>query len=212
MQKLIKSWWLLALCGILDALYSAMNFFMQRPDGSLALRTFVHSRGTVVHMGMLALAAGACTIAAAIWSSRKGKSWLLVMNGVACSVLGLILAFWTGPLAFRTVALLIVVMAMSVGIYELAAARRLRRYLDEWLFGAAGMVSVGFALAFLGFVLRWIKLEPSSPAQTLHWLGSYFGFSAICMLGLALRLHRLRRSQSGQWEDLPALGNPRHAH
>jgi uncharacterized membrane protein HdeD (DUF308 family) len=213
MQTLLKSWWLLALCGILDGLYSAMNFFMQRPDGSLALRTFVHSRGTVVHMGMLALAAGACTIAAGIWSSRKGKSWLLVLNGFACSALGLILAFWTGPLAFRTVALLIVVMAMSIGIYELAAAQSLARYLaDEWLLGAAGVVSVGFAVAFLAFILRWIKLEPGSPAQSLHWLGSYFGFSAICMLGLALRLHRPRHSQPGQWDDLPPLGNPTHAH
>jgi uncharacterized membrane protein HdeD (DUF308 family) len=212
-QTLIKNWWLLALCGVLDAIISVMNFFMQRPDGSPTLRTFVHSRGTVVHMGMLVLAAGACTIAAGIWSSRKGKSWLLVLNGLACSALGLIFTFWTGPLAFRTVALLIVVMAMSIGIYELATARTLRRHLaDEWLLGAAGVASVGFALAFFAFVFRWIKLEPGSPAQTLHWLGSYFGFSAICMLGLALRLHRLGLSQSGQWEDLPALGNPKHAH
>jgi uncharacterized membrane protein HdeD (DUF308 family) len=191
-QMLIKNWWLLALCGVLDAIYSVMNFFMQRPDGSLTLRTFVQ-RGTVVHMGMLALAAGACTIAAGIWSSRKGKSWLLVLNGLACSTLGLLFAFWTGRLAFRTVALLIVVMAMSIGIYELAAARTLRRHrADEWLLGAAGVVSVGFALAFFAFVCRSIKLEPGSPAQTLLWLGSYFGFSAICMLGLALRLHNLR--------------------
>jgi uncharacterized membrane protein HdeD (DUF308 family) len=189
-----------------------MNFFMQRPDGSPTLRTFVHSRSTLVQMGVLALAAGACTIAAGIWSSGKGKSWLLVLNGLACSALGLIFTFWTGPLAFRTVALLIVVMALSIGIYELAAARELRRHLaDEWLLGAAGVASVGFALAFFAFVFRWIKLEPGSPAQTLHWLGSYFGFSAVCMLGLALRLHSLSPSLSGQREDLPPLGKPKHA-
>jgi len=192
-QTLIKNWWLLALCGVFDALYSGMNFFMQGPDGSLALRTFVRHRDTVVDMGMLALAAGACTIAAGIWSSGKGKAWLLVLNGLACSALGLIFTFWTGPLAFRTVALLIAVMAMSIGIYELATARTLRRHLaDEWILGAAGVVSVGFAVAFLAFVIHWIKLEPGSPAQTLHWLGSYFGFSAICMAGLALRLNNLR--------------------
>ncbi|MGA2186031.1 MAG: hypothetical protein ABSH47_23695 [Bryobacteraceae bacterium] len=192
-QTLIKNWWLLALCGVLDAMYSGMNFFMQRPDGSLALRTLIHYRGTVVHMGMLALAAGACTIAAGIVSSGKGKSWLLVLNGLACSALGLIFTFWTGPLAFRTVALLIVVMATSIGIYGLATVRTLRRHVvDEWLLGAAGVTSVGFALVFLAFVLRWIKLEPRSPDQTLLWLGSYFGFSAICMLGLSLRLNSLR--------------------
>ncbi len=192
-QTMVKNWWLLALCGVLDAIISFMYLLTQRPDGSPTLRTFVDNRGTVVHMGMLALVAGACTIAAGIWSSRKGKSWLLVLNGFACSVLGLIFTFWTGPLAFRTVALLIVVMAISIGIYELATARTLRRHLaDEWLLGAAGLASVGFGLAFLAFVFRWIKLEPGSPAQTLHWLGSYFGFSAICKLGLGLRLNSLR--------------------
>ncbi len=184
-QTLIKTWWLLALCGVFDAAYSAMNFFMQRPDGSLALRTFVQYRGTVVQMGMLALAAGVCTIVAGIWSSRRGKSWFLVLNGLACSTLGLIFTFWRGPLAFRTIALLIVVMALSIGIYELASPQ-------TWLLAAAGVVSIGFALVFLAFVFRWIKLEPASPDQTLHWLGSYFAFSAVCMLGLALRLHGLR--------------------
>lgn len=191
-QTTIKTWWLLAVCGVFDALYSAMNFFVQRPDGSLTLRTFVDNRGTLVNMGMLALGAGACMIAAGIWTARSPGSWLLVLNGLACSALGSILAFWTGPLAFRTVALLIVLMAMSIGIYELATARMLRHHLaDEWLLGVGGAASVGFALAFLAFVFRWIKLEPASPAQTLHWMGSYFGFSAVCMLGLALRRRSL---------------------
>ena len=56
--------------------------------------------------------------------------------------------------------------------------------------GLAGAVSVGFALGFLAFVFRWIKLEPTSPS--LLWIGSYFAFSAICMLALGLRLHSLR--------------------
>lgn len=209
-QKLIKNWWLLALCGVLDAMISVLYFIGQHTNGPL---TFHSWHGTVIFLGRLTLAAGACAIAAGIWSSRKGKSWLLVLNGVACSALGAIFTFWTGPLAFRTVALLIVVMAMSIGVYEVAIARALRRHLmGEWLAGAAGVASIGFALAFLAFVFRWIKLNPASPGQTLLWLGSYFGFSAICMLGLALHVHRLARSQSGQWEDFPPLGNPKHAH
>ncbi|HWZ50430.1 MAG TPA: DUF308 domain-containing protein [Granulicella sp.] len=190
-QTLIKSWWLLALCGILDAIFAVMIFLMASPDGSLILHTFMHSRSTIALLGMLALAAGACTIAASIWSSRKGDSWLLVLNGLACSAFGLLVTLGaTRPIAFRTIALLIVVMAVSIGIYELATARALWWHLaDEWLFGAAGVVSIGFAVAFLAFVLRSIKLDPGSPAQTFYWLGSYFGFSAVCMLALALRLN-----------------------
>lgn len=186
-QTLFKSWRLLALCGVLDALYSALSFFAQNTDGSLVLRTLAH-RDTVVQMGMLALAAGACTIAAGMTRSGNGKSWLLVLNGLACSALGLIFTFWTGRLAFRTVALLIIVMALSVGIYELATARALRRHLaNRWLLTAVGVASIGFAAAFLALAFRWIRLEPGSPAQSLFWLGSFFSCSAIGMLGLALR-------------------------
>jgi uncharacterized membrane protein HdeD (DUF308 family) len=193
-QPLIKSWWLLALCGVLDAIFSVMIFFMQSPGRSRILHTFVQSRSTGAQLGVLALAAGACTIAAGIWSARKGASWLLVLNGLACSALGLSVALGaTRPIAFRTIALAVVAMAASSGVYELATAWTLRRHLtDEWLLGAAGVVSVGFAVAFLAFALRWIKLEPSPSAQTFDWLGSYFAFSAICMLGLALRRNGLR--------------------
>jgi uncharacterized membrane protein HdeD (DUF308 family) len=158
-QTLIKNWWLLALCGVIDAIYSVTNLLMPGPDGSLTLRTFAE-RGTILQLGVLALAAGACTIAAAIWSSKKGKPWLLVLNGLALSALGLICLFWTGRLAFRTVALLFVVMALSIGILELATALTLRRHVaNEWFLGLAGAASVGFALAFLALAFRWIKPE-----------------------------------------------------
>ena len=119
-QKLIKNWWLLALCGVLAATISVIYLIRQDTDGPL---TFHAWHRTIVFLGKLTLATGIFTIVAGIWSFGKGKSRLLVLNGLACSALGAIFAFWTGPLAFRTVALLIVVMAMSIGIYELAIAR-----------------------------------------------------------------------------------------
>lgn len=191
-QTLIKNWWLLALCGVMNAIYSVVNLFMQDPDGSLTLRKYA-LKSTVVFLGKLALAAGACTVAAAIWRSVNGKSWLLVLNGLALGALGLILNGIFGfKISFRTIALLLVVIAMSIGIFELGIARALRRQrhvADGWFLGLAGAVSIGFALAFFAFAFRWIKLEPRPYADFL-WFGSYFGFSAICMLGLALRLHK----------------------
>jgi uncharacterized membrane protein HdeD (DUF308 family) len=212
-QTLTKSRWLLALCGILDAIISVLYFIMYDagPDGPLTLRGW---NGTVVFLSRLALAAGVCTIAAGIWRCAKGKSWLLVLNGLVLSAYGLIPLLWRGPLSFDLFALLIVVMATTIGILALAIARTLRRSVaDEWFFGLAGAGSLGFALVFLASVNRWIQLErrPFHPSVFL-WLCLYFGFSAICMLGLALRLHRLGPSQSGHQEDLPPLGNPRHAH
>jgi|SRR5579863_4081955 len=211
-QTLIKNWWLLTLCGVLDAIISVIYFIMQNAHGPL---TFGAWSGTIVLMGKLSLAAGACTIAAGIWRSAKGTCWLLVLNGLALSAFGLIcykLAQYR--ISFRTVALLVVVMAMSIGLLELATARTLRRrrhVADEWFLGLAGAASVGFALAFFALGFGWIKIEPRSHSDLL-WIGSYFGFSAICMLGLALRLHSPGFSQPGPLEAIPALGNPKHAH
>jgi uncharacterized membrane protein HdeD (DUF308 family) len=192
MQKLGKSRWLLALCGVLDAAISLIYLIGGNPNGPLTFRAW-HS--TVVFLGQLTLAAGLCTIAAGLWNFRNRESWLLVLNGLACSALGAVLAFWTGPLGFSTIALLIAVMATTIGIYQLAAVRILRRLAGRWLIGAAGVASVGFAVAFLAFVFGWLKLEPAAPAQSLHWLGSYFGFSAACMLMLTLRRHKRDLSQ-----------------
>jgi len=192
MQTLIKRWWLLALCGVLNAIFSAMMFLILSPEGPPMLRIFRQVRSTAAQLGMLALAAGICTIVTGIWSLRKGSSWLLVLNGLAYGVFGLLVRA-NGPVTFRMVALLVVVMALSIGMYELATARTLRGHLaGEWLLGVAGPVSLGFAVVFLAFVLRWLKLDPGPSAQTFNWLGSYFGFSAICLLGLAALQFRPR--------------------
>ena len=192
MQTLIKRWWLLALCGVLNAIFSALMFLILSPEGPPMLRIFRQVRSTAAQLGMLALAAGICTIVTGIWSLRKGSSWLLVLNGLAYGVFGLLVRA-NGPVTFRMVALLVVVMALSIGMYELATARTLRGHLaGEWLLGVAGPVSLGFAVVFLAFVLRWLKLDPGPSAQTFNWLGSYFGFSAICLLGLAALQFRPR--------------------
>jgi uncharacterized membrane protein HdeD (DUF308 family) len=184
-QTLTKNWWLLVLCGVLDAIISVIHLIMYdvSPD-------IYKWNGMVVFVNRLALAAGACTIAAGIWRSAKGISWLLVLNGLALSAYGWMPLFWHGPLSFGFFALLVVVMAMTFGILALAIARTLRRRVaDEWLSGLAGATSIGFALAFLALANDWIHLERRlvHPSAFL-WLCLYFGFSATCLLVLALRL------------------------
>jgi len=214
-QTPIRNWWLLAGCGVLDATLALMSFLMfTRGPGWIPDVPYIGPMEPSMLMCRLAVAAGACTIAAGIWSSGQGRSWLLVLNGLALGAYGLTPMLWTGPLSFRFFALpLFIAMALSIGIFALATARTLRRQVaDKWFFGLAGAASVGFALAFLALGLRWIKLESSLHSASFLWLASYFGFSAICMIGLALRLHTPDVSQSGPWEALPTLGNPKHAH
>jgi hypothetical protein len=210
-QTLIKNWWLLALCGVLDALYAVVNLFTQDPDGSPTLRKYL-SKGTALLLCKFAVAAGVSTIAAGVWRSTTGKSWLLALHGLALSVfgaLGLICVFWAIRMSFRPFALLLVVMAMSIGTFALTTARTLLSDVpDKWFVSLAGAASVGFALAFLA--LSWI--EHVQPESFQVWMSSYFCFSAFCMLGLALRLHSLGHSESGPRENLPRLGNPEHVH
>lgn len=211
-QTLIKNWWLLALCGVFYAMVSVVYLIMQQQDGPL---TFHAWNAAIVFLGRLTLGAGACSIVSGIWRSARGKSWLLVLNGLALCALGLIYSYLVRfRISFLTIALLIILMAINMGILELVIARTLRRQrhvADGWFLGIAGAASVGFALVFLALGFRWIKIEPGSHSDLL-WLGYYFGFSAFCMLGLALRLHNQDVSQSGgPMEVLPSLGNPRHA-
>jgi hypothetical protein len=206
-QTLTKNWWLLVLCGVLEAIMSVVYFIIYNttPD------TY-RGNGVEVFVNRLTLAAGACTIAAGIWRSAKGISWLLVLNGLALSAYGWMALFWRGPLSFRFFALLVVVMATSFGMLALAIARTLRRRVaDNWFFGLAGTASIGVALAFLALASHWIQLERRlfHPSVFL-WFCFYFGFSAICMLGLALRLH-VSPSQPAPWEALPPIGNPNPA-
>jgi len=195
-QTLTKNWRFLALCGVFHAMMSVLYFVLYHngPDGPL---TFQGWNGAIAFLNRLAIAAGACTIAAGVWRSAKGKSWLLVLNGLALSAYGLIPVIWrSAPLSFDIFALLVVVMAVAIGILALAVARTLREHLaDEWFFAVAGVGSVGFALAFLALVNRWIPLgRRAFHPSVFLWLCVYFGFSAVCVLGLSLRLHSLRET------------------
>jgi uncharacterized membrane protein HdeD (DUF308 family) len=185
MRNLFASRWLLAAAAALEVLVSLAYL-------NLAGRSF-HIATVVLFIGIPTLFAGVCVIAAAALRLASGRSWLLMLNGLACLALGTVFTFEMGrAVAFRSIALLVVIMAGSSAVYAALAARVARhRALGEWLAAAAAILSVGFTAAFLGFAMRWIPLKPVGPSQTLHWLGSYFGFSALCVLALALRIRSI---------------------
>jgi uncharacterized membrane protein HdeD (DUF308 family) len=210
-RALAKTWWLLALCGILDAMNAAMNLVMLNPVGSLSSRRFAMP-DAVWYMGMLALAAGACATAAGLWSFGRDNSWLLSLHGLALGAFGLIgvTPLVRGPLSFRPVSLLFVVMAVSIGAFALGAARTMRSGASRWFLSVAGAVSVGFAFSFFAVGFDLVKLEPQGAFWI--WMSSFFSFCAIFMLWLALRLRSQSLSQSGQSEVAPRLRSPKHAH
>jgi hypothetical protein len=185
---------------------------MLNPDGSLTLRKFGLPDG-VWDMGMLALAAGVCAIAAGLWSSGNANSWLLALHGTALGAFGLIgvSPLVTGPLSFRPVSLLFVVMAVSIGVFAFATARTLRIGTPQrWHLKVAGAISIGFAFSIFAIGSNFVRL--GSPHLFWIWMSSYFGFCAIVMLGLAFHLHNQALSQSGQLDALLPRRTPRRAH
>jgi hypothetical protein len=103
----------------------------------------------------------------------------------------------------KVVSLLFVVMAVGAGAFALGTARTLRRGAPERWF-------IGFAFSFVAVGFAWVRRVP--PYFFWIWMSSYFGFCAIFMLWLALRVHSQDLSRSGQREALPPLRRPRHAH
>ena len=208
-RALHNAWWLLALCGVLDAMHATINLLMMNP--SLILRRFA-SVTEVWNMGILALTAGACAIAAGLWSVGKDHSWLLSLHGLALGAFGLIAVFplVKGPLSFRPVSLLFTVMAGSMGAFALETARTQRRgSRGRWFLIAAGAASISFAFSFIG-VGFFFRLEP--PQIFFIWMSSYFVFCAVFMLWLAFRLRSWAIGQPDQMEPLSPLPSPRHAH
>ncbi|MBI1897589.1 MAG: hypothetical protein HYS04_13850 [Acidobacteria bacterium] len=197
-RTLVKNWWLLALCGVLDAAISAIYLVMHGTNGPVLSRSW---SGTVVLVGKVAVAAGVCTVVAAVWRSRNGTSWGLALNGLALAALGLIQYGLTRfPISILAFSVLIIVMAVSIGVVELSIARDFRRQhhvADAWFFRLVGIASVSLVLPSLAVGLRWVPLERGSHLDLL-WLASYFGLAAVGMIALSVRLHGQNPFPSGR--------------
>jgi hypothetical protein len=211
-RALTKVWWLLALCGILDAMLAAVHLLMLNPSGSLSWRGFALP-GTVWDVGVLALAAGACAMAAGLCSSGRDHCGLLSLHGLALSAFGLIpvSGLVRGPLSFRPVSLIFVAMALSIGAFAWRTARTLGSGAPErWRLGVAGAASIGFAMSFLAVGFKWVRL--GSPYSYWVWMSSYFAFCAVFMLWLGLKVYGQYHSESAQGDALRPLPSPGHAH
>lgn len=175
------------MCGTLDAMCAAMNLLMLNPDRSPGLRRFA-SPEMVWDMSMLALLAGACAITAGLWNSGRSKSWLLSLHGAALGAFGLIglSPLVRGPLSFRPISLLFVLMAVSIGAFALTIAKMLRSgAADRWFLTLSGAASICFAFSFIAVGFGGVRLP--SPYSYWIWMSAYFGLCALFMLYLAMR-------------------------
>lgn len=186
-RMLIKNWWLLFLRGIL-AIAFAIFIFAFLPFVPAPLLRQLAFAGLSAIFALFAFATGVLTIVAAVRGAGQGGSaWLVLADGIAITAGGLIIMFSPG-LTLLLLVQLIGLIALAVGMVELLAGIHLRRHLtDEWLLITGGVTSIAFAACLL--------LTHVGTVQAALTLIAIYAFAnGLALMGLALRLRRLRNS------------------
>lgn len=183
-RVLIHNWWVLALRGVFALLFAIYVFSVQSVRLISLLRAVVLT-SVVELFGLFACVGGILTIFAAIRGFNKDQEWwLLLLDGAGAFAAGAAVVLLPSVTTI-TLVKLIGVWAVFVGACELLIAHRLRRHVpDEWFLALAAAGSILFGL------YMFLILAPEVHSVFL-WLGGYALFSAITMLGLALRLRKL---------------------
>jgi len=178
---LMRSWWILALRGLVALLCGAL---------ALALPG-VTTLTLVVLFAAYALVAGGASVAGALRNRRHAKDWwLLLVLGVVSLGAG-VLALLQPAVALLALVIVMGANALVTGVLDLALAVRMRRQLHgaEWVLALGGIA----ALLFGAIVL----VMPDAGVFALVGLfGLYAMVSGLLYLALAYRVFMRQRRTS----------------
>jgi uncharacterized membrane protein HdeD (DUF308 family) len=166
------NWWAIALRAVAAILLGILSIVM--PGVTLG--------AIVILFGAYAVVGGVFSIVAAIRGLRRNERWgAMLAEGVFGVIAGLIVLFWPGIGAF-TLTLLVAFWAFATGVFEIAAAVKLRKIIEgEWLLMLAGVLAIVFGVLIL--------MRPAMGALVLvWWLGAYLIVSGAVALALAFRV------------------------
>jgi uncharacterized membrane protein HdeD (DUF308 family) len=190
--ELVTAWRPLALRGALAIAFGAAMLALP----GLALATLV------LLFGGYALAEGLFNAAGAFRASRAGERWLPLLLESLVSIAVGALAIFHPRLTLLTAVYLIAFWSVTTGVFEIAAAVRLRKVIEgEWLLALAGVASIAFGALLL--------VAPGVGALTIAlWVGAYATLFGATLVGVALRLrpHAGRAHASGRRPMRPLPG------
>jgi uncharacterized membrane protein HdeD (DUF308 family) len=175
LDQLVRHWWALALRGVLAILFGLIAFAW--PGITLIV--------LVLLFGAYAFIDGLFALFAAAGAAERHERWgSLLFEGVAGIAAGIVALVWPGMTALVLIYLM-AVWAIVTGIFEIAAAVRLRHLISgEWLLGLGGVLSVLLGVLLLAMpgagLLAWVWL-----------VGAYAVLFGILLLALAFRLRSL---------------------
>ena len=173
---LTRNWWTLLIRGLL-AIAAGIITFM-RPGVTLT--------ALILLFGAYAFASGVMSVIAAVRGARHGQRWItLLLEGLVGIGAGVIAFISPGITAIALIAL-ISAWAVISGVFEIAAAVRLRKEItDEWLLGLAGAASIAFG------VMIWFS--PAAGALTIALIvGVYALIFGAVLVTLGFRLRSLQ--------------------
>ena len=172
LEHMCRNWGWMALRGLVAVLFGIFAFIW--PGLTLA--------ALVIVWGAFAFADGILSLVEAFRVRDQGKPfWSLVIVGVIGVAAGIVTFLWPGMTAV-VLLLFIAAWAFVMGIFQIVAAIRLRKEIDnEWLLGLSGVLSMVFG------VLLFVR--PGQGALALIWvIGAYAILFGILLIVLGFRL------------------------
>ena len=190
MQVVIaRNWWSLVIRGLVGILFGIITFAW--PGITFA--------ALVIVFGAHALLDGVFSLVGAVKAAQAHERWgALVFLGVTGIGAGVVTVLWPAITAFVLVCL-IAAWAIVTGVFEIAAAVQLRRYIEgEWLLALAGIASLVFGIL--------IMIAPLAGALVIAvWVGAYALVSGVMLVTLGIKLRSWgRRQPTGHSVPLPA--------
>jgi uncharacterized membrane protein HdeD (DUF308 family) len=186
---LARNWWVLVVRGVFAILFGALAFVFPR-DALFAL---------VILFAAYAAVDGILAVVSAFRAAERRMSWWpFVLEGVAGVALAVVTVIWPGITALALL-YLIAAWAFATGIFEIAAAVRLRKEIKgEFWLGLAGVLSIAFAILAVLF--------PGQGALAVVWvIATYALVFGVVLVALGLRLRGLRgRLETPEESPTPA--------
>jgi uncharacterized membrane protein HdeD (DUF308 family) len=133
---------------------------------------------------------GAAAIVLGIRGEKDGTVWwTLVIMGVLAIIAGIIMFLWP-PIALAALLAVIAAYAIVRGIFEVVAAIRLRKEIDdEWILAISGVASIIFG----GLILY----RPDAGLVAIALLiGAYMLAIGVLAVALSLRLRKMQHKLS----------------
>jgi uncharacterized membrane protein HdeD (DUF308 family) len=172
-----STWWALVLRGIVAILFGVLAFIW--PHITLTALVFL--------FGAYAFVDGAFAIIAGIKSHAEFKRWWLLLIEGILSVAAGVFAFTVPAMTALILLILIAFWAIVTGVFEIAAAIQIRKYVKgEWLLALSGVASVLFGVVLL--------INPAVGALAVVWIiGAYAVVTGVLLLALGFKLKGLER-------------------